>query len=118
MSKTNFDELLERELRDPEFARRYESAGRKFNLAQQLYDRRIALGLSQTELARRVGTTQQQISRLEQASYRGSVTTLERVAEALGATVEITLKPIEAAKPAPRRRKASKAVAAKAAVAE
>lgn len=109
MTKTNFDELLERELQDPAFAKRFESAGRKFDLAQQLYDRRIELGLSQGELALRVGTTQQQISRLEQASYRGSITTLERVAEALGVALEIRLKPLQ-----PVKRKRTKSNSAKA----
>ncbi len=48
--------------------------------------------LSQKELAKRVGTTQQQISRLESPSYEGhSLSMLRRVAEALGATIHIEL---------------------------
>jgi transcriptional regulator with XRE-family HTH domain len=49
-------------------------------------------GLSQKELADRIGTTQQQISRLESASYDGhSLRMLRRVAEAMGARVKVEL---------------------------
>lgn len=91
MSKTNFDKYLEEQLKDPKFTRGFEAAGRELDLAKQLFDRRMKLGLSQAELAAKVGTTQQQISRLEQASYRGSIRTLERVAEALGVVLEVRL---------------------------
>ena len=91
MTKTNFDKYLEEQLKDPKFARGFEAAGRELDLAKQLFDRRMKLGLSQAELAAKVGTTQQQISRLEQASYRGSIRTLERVAEALGVALEVRL---------------------------
>jgi len=48
--------------------------------------------LSQKELARQVGTSQQQISRLESPSYEGhSLSTLRRVAEVLGATLHVEI---------------------------
>jgi transcriptional regulator with XRE-family HTH domain len=50
-------------------------------------------GLSQKELARRIGTSQQQISRLESPSYEGhSLSMLRRVAEILGASVHVEIK--------------------------
>ncbi len=61
-------------------------------VARQIYDLRTATGLSQSELAERVGTTQSAISRLESADYEGhSLSMLRRVAEALGAKVEVDL---------------------------
>lgn len=54
-------------------------------LAQMMYDLRIAAGLTQRELAERMGTTQSVISRLEEGGINGSrVDTLARVANALG----------------------------------
>lgn len=48
--------------------------------------------MSQKELARRVGTSQQQISRLESPSYEGhSLSMLRRVAEAFGATIRVEI---------------------------
>jgi transcriptional regulator with XRE-family HTH domain len=62
------------------------------NVAIQLASLRKSLGMSQKELAGRVGTSQQQISRLESPSYEGhSLSMLRRVAEVLGATVHVEI---------------------------
>jgi transcriptional regulator with XRE-family HTH domain len=92
--KTNFDEYLERQLRDPDFVGRFDKAGKGWEIAVQLAALREEQGLSQKELAQRVGTTQQQISRLESPSYEGhSLSMLRRVADALGAQVNVTIDP-------------------------
>lgn len=54
-------------------------------LARIVIKHRAALGISQQELARRVGTSHSAISRLESGRHKTSVETLQRVAEALGA---------------------------------
>jgi len=90
--KTNFDRYLEEQLKDPDFVRRYQKAGEAWDVALQLAALRKKAGLSQKELAQRVGTSQQQISRLESTSYEGhSLSMLRRVAEVLGATVHIDI---------------------------
>ena len=95
MNKTNFDAYLERHLRDPEFARRYRRAGEAWDVALRIAALREKAGLSQKELAQRVGTTQQQISRLESTAYEGhSLAMLRRVARALDARVRVVLEPI------------------------
>lgn len=59
-------------------------------VAQLIYDARTRAGLSQTELAERIGTRQSVISRLEDADYEGhSPNMLQRIAAALGQCVEI-----------------------------
>lgn len=61
------------------------------DIAQQIYDLRTAAGLSQAELARRVGTTASVISRLEDADYSGhSLRMLRRIAAALNRRVRIS----------------------------
>jgi transcriptional regulator with XRE-family HTH domain len=88
--KTNFDKYLEEQLKDKDFAARFKKAGEAWDVAVKLTALRRESGLSQRELAQRVGTTQQQISRLESPSYEGhSLSMLRRVAEVLGATVHI-----------------------------
>ena len=90
--KTNFDQHLEEQLKDEGFAERFKKAGEAWDVALELAALRKESGLSQKELAKRVGTTQQQISRLESTSYEGhSLSMLRRVAEALGATIHIEL---------------------------
>jgi ribosome-binding protein aMBF1 (putative translation factor) len=67
-------------------------------VAQMIYDARTEAGLTQTELARAVGTTQSVISQLESAEYKGhSLSMLTRVAKALNRRVEIRLTPLKAA---------------------
>ena len=91
-NRTNFDRYLEKELKDPEFAARFKEAGEAWDVAVQLAALRKESGLSQRELAKRVGTSQQQISRLESPSYEGhSLSMIRRVVEVLGATVRVQI---------------------------
>jgi transcriptional regulator with XRE-family HTH domain len=100
VKKTNFDLYLEEQLKDPDFAERFERAGEAWDVALQLTALREQAGLSQKDLARKLHTSQQQISRLESPSYEGhSLSMLRRVAEALGVTVRVTLAPKKASEP-------------------
>jgi len=91
--RTNFDRYLEQQLKDPDFAERFKKTGEAWDVALKLASLRKASGLSQKELAKRVGTSQQQISRLESPSYEGhSLSMLRRVAEVLGASVHVEIK--------------------------
>ena len=96
MKKTNFDLYLEEQLQDPVFAERFERAGEAWDVALQIGALRARAGLSQKDLARKLKTSQQQISRLESPSYEGhSLSTLRRVAAALDARVRILFEPQE-----------------------
>ena len=98
MSKTNFDLFLEEHLRDPDFAERFKRAGEAWDIALQLAALRDRAGLSQTELARKLKTTQQQISRLESPGYEGhSLSMLRRVARVLNAQVRVVFETREKA---------------------
>lgn len=64
-------------------------------VAQLIYDARVEARLSQTELARLIGTTQSVISRLEDADYEGhSLSLLNKIAQVLNREVKIALVPI------------------------
>jgi transcriptional regulator with XRE-family HTH domain len=98
MNKTNFDVYLDEQLKDPAFVERFERAGEAWDVALQIAALREKAGLSQSELARKLNTSQQQVSRLESPAYEGhSLSMLRRVAEALGATVRVTIEPKEGA---------------------
>lgn len=76
----------------------FERAGEAWDVAIQIVAMREKAGLTQAQLARRVVTTQQQISRPEGAGYEGlSLTMPRRVAKALNARVRVSF---EALKPA------------------
>jgi predicted transcriptional regulator len=60
-------------------------------LAGSLTDRRIALGLSQTEVAARMGTSQSSVARLESGALDVRLSTLERYAAAVGQRLAFNL---------------------------
>jgi ribosome-binding protein aMBF1 (putative translation factor) len=62
--------------------------------AQLVYRLRTKAGLSQRELAKKVGTTASVICRVEQADYEGSLTLLRRIAGALNRRLELRAVPI------------------------
>jgi len=63
-------------------------------VAQLIYDARTAAGLTQTELAEMVGTSQSVIARLEDSDYDGhSLSTLRRIADTLGHRIEVRFLP-------------------------
>lgn len=60
-----FEEDLERELRDPEFARGFGGSRAKSSFALTLADARLKAGLTQKELAEKAGVSQSYIAKLE-----------------------------------------------------
>lgn len=63
-----------------------------------IYDIRKQAGLTQSQLAEAIGTTQSVIARLEDADYEGhSLSMLTRIASALNQKLEIKMSPREAA---------------------
>src|SRR5260370_41465483 len=77
---------------DPELAKGVLEESFNSNIAQQVYDARVAAGLTQQQLAERCGTQQSVISRIEDADYYGhSLSLLKRIGEALGRVVRVEL---------------------------
>ncbi len=66
------------------------------NVSSVIQKTRQRAGLTQADLAQRVGTTQSAISRLENGRVRPSLETIERLAKACGATLELRLRTPEA----------------------
>jgi predicted transcriptional regulator len=69
---------------DPVFPGFKEMAARRRDLSATLVARRLDLGLSQTEVAARMGTSQSAVARLESGEADVRLSTLERYAAALG----------------------------------
>jgi ribosome-binding protein aMBF1 (putative translation factor) len=71
----------------------YDEARRAYMIGQAVRERRLALGLSQTELAAGAGMTQPALSRLEAGGAVPTIPVLERIAVALGAELIVTIAP-------------------------
>jgi ribosome-binding protein aMBF1 (putative translation factor) len=82
----------------PELRRLAEEARLNAAVAQLIYSARTKAGLSQADLAEKLGTKQSVISRLEDADYEGhSLSMLQRIAAALGQCLEIRFLPLASA---------------------
>ena len=89
--RTKLKDLKERLMEDAEFRREYALADDEFALIEALVRARAAAKLTQAELARRLGTTQSAIARLEGGRVSPSFTTLRRYAEATGTRLTVGL---------------------------
>jgi transcriptional regulator with XRE-family HTH domain len=68
--------------KDANYKEAYNALGEEFDLARTLIEARIAAGLSQSQLARRMNTSQSYIARIEGGKVRPSTDALERFAQA------------------------------------
>jgi len=88
---TKIAELKERLMKNPEFRAEYEKADAEFALVEALVHARMNAKLTQAQLAKKLGTTQSAIARLEGGRISPSVATLRRYAQATGAKLRIDL---------------------------
>ena len=76
-------ELFESVRRDnPEIARAEAAMGSRLTVARNVLRLRVRAGLSQTQLAQRLGTSQPRVAQIEAAQANLTVDTLDRIAEA------------------------------------
>jgi ribosome-binding protein aMBF1 (putative translation factor) len=87
---TKVKELHQRWAKGKEYRRAYEEMAPEFALARAVIDARVAAGLTQEQLARRMDTTQSVIARLESGRTRPSTQTLQRLATATGTRLKIS----------------------------
>ncbi|HMQ01734.1 MAG TPA: helix-turn-helix transcriptional regulator [Candidatus Doudnabacteria bacterium] len=87
-----FDEMLAKEMKNKKFAKAYQNLEFEYQIRKLLLLRRIQQNLTQRQLAKKIGIKQPIISRLESGNYNPSVKFLKKVAKALDAKLEISLK--------------------------
>lgn len=86
--------LRRRAMKDPKLQALYEEEKINYQAALAIRHAREAAGLTQAQLAKKIGTTQSVVSRLEDTDYEGhTLKMLERIAEALKQRVVIHLAP-------------------------
>lgn len=83
------DEVRKLLLQDPEVKKEYDALAPAYEIRKEIIKLRLQQGLSQKELAEKVGTKQSAISRLENGSYNPSIAFLSKVAHALGKEIKI-----------------------------
>lgn len=80
--------------RDPAYRAEYDALEEEYALVNAMIRARARADLSQAEVAKRMGTTESIVSRLESGRGKPSTRTLERYARALGHWLRITFEPM------------------------
>ena len=93
MSKTNVDRHLERKLKDPLFRELYELEMQKAQIAKLLIAERTKRNLTQGQLARKLGVTQQQISKIENGNFT-DLKVVQKVLLTLGHSIRVVAVPL------------------------
>jgi len=99
--KTLMDEARDELATDRELNRLYERELAKLKVANQILAARQQAGLSQAALARRIGTQQSGVARMENAGCTSYTTiTLAKIAAATGSKLEVRIVPARGRRPA------------------
>ena len=96
-------------LSDPRTRAEYEALGPQYERVAEYVAARAHAGLTQSQLAERMGTSQSAIARIESGNRIPSLRTLLRYAEATGTRLAIKLIPVKPAAAAHKRRKRTSA---------
>jgi len=96
-------DLHKKWMKAPSYRKAYSALEEEFTLASIVIDARNRAGLTQSELARRMGTKQPVVARLESGRARPSMRTLERLAKATGSRLLIRFEPREVVRREGRR---------------
>lgn len=102
--RESWNDLRDRRLDSPAARSGYEQARSAYDIGCMVRELRESRGLSQRELAARMGTTQSVVGRLEAGGSRPTIVTLERLADALGLRLEVRFRDPRRSPTPPARR--------------
>ncbi len=91
-AEEDVSEWQAKQWQDPEFVRAYEELKPEWDIAEQVLALRMQQKMTQAELAKRSGTKQPSIARLEKGKRVNDLGFVKRVAGALGSSVHVQLK--------------------------
>ena len=85
----DFQEYLSEKLRNPKFRKYYDEYGKQLEIAYQILKLRKQKGISQQELAKKIGTRQSDIARMESGQQNFTTDTLQKIASAFKKNLKI-----------------------------
>ena len=85
------DEFVKESLKNPEFKRVYDSLELEYKLIDAIIEQRIKHGLTQKQLAEKVGMKQSAIARFESGNCNPTLSFLKKLASALGMKLTATV---------------------------
>ena len=87
----NFREMLEKALKNPEFKKAYDDLDVEFKILDALMLARTERGLTQKQIAEKIGTKQSAIARFESGMHSPTIPFLKKLAEGLGLKLVIEI---------------------------
>ena len=90
---SDLQKLTEELMQDESFRREYEALQPEMDIMRAIMDARIRAGMTQTELSKKTGISQADISRLENGTRNPSLSLLKRLADAMNTTLKIEFVP-------------------------
>lgn len=87
-----FDELRDKLLKDKKFREEYDRLKPEYDLIGQLIKKRLKKGMTQLDVAKKMGTKQTAVSRLESGAHSTSIGRYSQYADAIGGKIEFNLK--------------------------
>jgi len=87
------EEHLKEKLKDPYFKELYELEEQKLAIVKRIIDYRVKHKVSQGQLAKRAGVTQQHISKIENGEF-SNIMTLQKILLFIGYTVRLAVIPL------------------------
>jgi len=87
---TDFQEYLKEQLKDPEFKKYYDEYGKQIEIAYQILLLRKEKKMSQAALAKKIGTKQSNIARMETGEQNFSIETLQKIAQVFNRELKIS----------------------------
>jgi len=107
---STFEEYQKEQLNDEEYRKEYYKTRFFSEIGVQIIKLRIKQNLSQAALAEKAGTTQAVVSRIENGSVSATVGTIQKLATAMNAVVNIEFKSMEELVPAEKPVEATPAI--------
>lgn len=89
----DFDRMLEKELKDPQFKEAYDSFEPEYTVMKMLIDARKSRNMTQKQLSEATGIDQADISKLECGQSNPTLNLLKRLADGLGMSVKLEFIP-------------------------
>ena len=91
MNMTNFNIIKKQALKNKGVMKAYNDLDLEFSIISQIIDKRIKKGMSQKDLALKMGTKQPSIARFESGDYNPTVSFLKKISKALDSKLEIKI---------------------------
>lgn len=84
------DNVMSEFLKDPELKQEYDALEPQYQIISKIIEARNKTGLTQKEIARRMGTTQSVIARFESGNCNPTLNFVQRLAKALNTTISLS----------------------------